>query len=129
MEISRSRMNALIGLVLWIAAGSLRAQQPPALVIEGGTLLDGNGGTPVPDSVVVIQRNRITRVGTRGQGTYPPNARIINAAGKYVLPGLIEGQSSYNWFFGEAMLNYGVTSTIDVAAGVLQRSFGPLTKR
>ncbi len=29
---------------------SAQSQQPPALVIEGGTLIDGNGGAPVQDS-------------------------------------------------------------------------------
>src|SRR5436309_216841 len=28
-----------------------QAQQPSTLVIEGGTLIDGNGGTPVPDAL------------------------------------------------------------------------------
>ncbi len=102
----------LIGMVIF--SGCARAQEPSALVVEGGTLIDGNGGAPVRDSVVVIQGNKIVRVGLKGQGSYPANARVINASGKYVLPGLIEGQSSYNWFFGEAMLNHGVTSTIDV---------------
>ena len=36
------------------------------------------------------------------------------ASGKYVLPGLFDSQNSYSWYFGEAMLNHGVTSTIDV---------------
>jgi hypothetical protein len=31
-----------------------------------------------------------------------------------VLPGLFDSQNSYSWYFGEAMLNHGVTSTIDV---------------
>ena len=39
---------------------------------------------------------------------------IIKADGKYVLPGLFDSQNSYSWYFGEAMLNHGVTSTIDV---------------
>ena len=102
-----------IGALLF--AGLVRAQQPPALVIEGGTLIDGNGGAPIANSVVVIQGNKIVRVGLKGRGTYPAGARVIDATGKYVLPGLIEGQSSYNWYFGEAMLNHGVTSTLDVA--------------
>jgi len=111
-------MAPLLGILM--AGGCAQAQQalvqqPQALVIEGGTLIDGNGGAPVRDSVVVIEGNKITRVGVKGQGAYPANARIINAAGKRVLPGLIEGQSSYCWYMGEAMLNYGVTSTLDVA--------------
>src|ERR1700722_6785051 len=93
---------------------SLYAQQPAALVIEGGTLIDGNGGAPVRDSVVVIEGNKITRVSRKGQATYPANAVIIRADGKFVLPGLFDSQNSYSWYFGEAMLNHGVTSTMDV---------------
>jgi len=93
---------------------SAQSQEGPALVIEGGTLIDGNGGTPVRDSVVVIQGNKITSVSRKGQAAYPANAWIIKADGKYVLPGLFDSQNSYSWYFGEAMLNHGITSTIDV---------------
>jgi len=63
--------------VLLFFSGShttVQAQQPAALVIEGGTLIDGNGGTPVVNSAVVIQGNRIAALGRKGQLTYPPNA-------------------------------------------------------
>jgi amidohydrolase family protein len=94
-----------------------QAQQPAALVIEGGTLIDGNGGAPVRDSVVVIQGNKITNVSRKGQASYPANAQVIKADGKFVLPGLIDAQVSYSWPFGEAMLINGVTSTIDIGNG------------
>ena len=93
---------------------SALAQQPAALVIEGGTLIDGNGGAPIPDSVIVIQGNKITSVSRKGQGSYPANARVIRADGKFVLPGLFDSQVSYAWYFGEALIYHGVTSTIDV---------------
>ncbi len=95
---------------------SAQSQQAPvrALVIEGGTLIDGNGGTPILDSEIVIQGNRITSVSRRGQAPYPANAWIIKADGKYVLPGLFDSQNSYSWYLGEGMLNYGITSTVDV---------------
>jgi hypothetical protein len=101
----------------WLALlfpAALAAQQPAALVIEGGTLIDGNGGAPVRDSVVVIQGNKITAVSRTGQGTYPAGARIINATGKFVLPGLWDSQTAYSWYFGEAMLIHGITASIDV---------------
>jgi hypothetical protein len=50
----------------------------------------------------------------RGQVTIPPNARVVNATGKFLLPGLWESQTAYSWYFGEAMLNHGITSSIDV---------------
>jgi imidazolonepropionase-like amidohydrolase len=104
-------------LLLAVVGGltSAQSRQAPALVIEGGTLIDGNGGMPVKDSVVVIQGNKITSVSRKGQvAALPANAWIIKADGKYVLPGLFDSQNSYSWYFGEAMLNHGITSTIDV---------------
>lgn len=91
-----------------------QAQAPAALVIDGGTLIDGNGGAPVTDAVVVIQGDRITNVSRRGQASIPANAQVIRADGKFILPGLWDSQVSYNWYYGEVMLNYGITSTIDV---------------
>jgi predicted amidohydrolase len=109
------RLTLLLLLAIWAGPTSAQAQQAPALVIEGGTLIDGNGGMPVQDSVVVIQGNRIASVSRKGQAAaYPANAWVIKADGKYVLPGLFDSQNSYSWYFGEAMLNHGVTSTIDV---------------
>ncbi len=106
----------LVPGILGLFAGLSQAQSPqaPVLVIEGGTLIDGNGGTPIPNSEVVIQGNKITSVSRKGQVAYPPNAWVIKADGKFVLPGLFDSQNSYSWYFGEAMLNHGVTSTIDV---------------
>ena len=91
-----------------------QAQPDRVLVIEGATLIDGNGGAPVPDSIVVIRGNRIAAVSRRGQMSYPPNAHVIDAAGKFVMPGLFDSQVSYEWYLAEPLLNYGVTSTIDV---------------
>src|SRR5438874_3124814 len=118
---ARCRLSLFLPLALVCSLSAARSQQPsaaPALVIEGGTLIDGNGGAPVRDSVVVIEGNKITSVSRKGQASYPvsypANAWIIKADGKYVLPGLFDSQNSYSWYFGEAMLNHGVTSTIDV---------------
>ena len=98
-----------------IAVHVVAQAQQPALVIEGGTLIDGNGGAPVQDAVVVIQGNKITSVSRKGQASYPANAQVIKADGKYILPGLWDAQVVYQWYFGEMMLNHGITSTIDVA--------------
>jgi hypothetical protein len=109
------RLALFLLLAILCSFSDARAQQPAALVIEGGTLIDGNGGAPVRDAVVVIQENKIMSVSRKGQAAaYPANAWIIKADGKYVLPGLFDSQNSYSWYFGEGMLNHGVTSTIDV---------------
>jgi len=107
----------LLLIVLFAVSVPGQTPAPAAIVIEGGTLIDGNGGAPVPDSVVVIQGNRIAAVSRKGQATYPPNAKIIKADGKFILPGLWDSQVSNSWYFAEPQLNHGVTSTIDVGTG------------
>ena len=100
-----------------ISYGLVIAQAPApdaVLVIEGGTLIDGNGGPPVADSVIVIRGNRIAGVSKRGEVSYPAGAHVIHATGKFVMPGLFDSQVSYEWYLAEPLLNYGVTSTIDV---------------
>lgn len=96
----------------------------PPLVIKGGTLIDGNGGEPLADALVVIEGNRITNVGQADEVSYPENAEIIDASGKFILPGLWDAMVSYQWFYGEIMLNHGITSTIDVGiAGEIGAAF------
>ena len=60
-------------------------------VFEGGTLIDGTGGPPVADSVVVVNDDgRIEAAGRRGVIAVPPNAEPIPISGLTLLPGLID---------------------------------------
>jgi imidazolonepropionase-like amidohydrolase len=94
-------------------AAFLQAPQPAVVVIDGGVLIDGNGGPPVRDVQIVIQGNRITAIGRKGQNT-PPNAQVINADGKFILPGLWDALDNFVWNQGEILLNNGVTSFIGI---------------
>ena len=110
-------ITAAFAVIAALGGNRVAAQNAPALVIQGGTLIDGNGGAPVANAVVVIQGNRIAAAGPAGQVQVPAGARVINAAGKYVLPGLWDGQTNYSWFNGELNLNQGVTSVMDIGNG------------
>ena len=102
----------------WVPALALAAVPAiltaQTLVIHGGTLIDGNGGPPMADAVVVVRGNRIEAVSTGDVPAITEDATVIDAEGKFILPGLWDSQVSYNWYYGEIMLNYGITSTIDV---------------
>src|ERR1041385_6819804 len=93
-----------------------QTQQPSAVVIAGGTLIDGNGGTPVRDALIIIQGNKIASVGRKGQ-TYPANAQVINAYGKFIIPGLWDSHGVPMWYQNELLLNHGITSATDVGTG------------
>ena len=105
-----------LALLLWsLPIGGFQAQPQATLVIEGGTLIDGNGGAPVTDALVIIQGNRITTVSKKGQVSYPATAQVIHADGKFILPGLWEAETVYGWFGGETSILHGVTSISDIA--------------
>jgi imidazolonepropionase-like amidohydrolase len=110
-------ITASLAVIAGLGGERVAAQNATALVIQGGTLIDGNGGAPLANSVVVVQGNRIAAAGPAGQVQVPAGARVINAAGKYVLPGLWDGQTNYSWFNGELNLNQGVTSIMDIGNG------------
>ena len=71
--------------------------------LVGGTLIDGYGGPPIRNSVILVTGERITRVGTVGSVQIPADAKIISTEGMSVLPGLwdmhvhlmINGHSDY----------------------------------
>jgi imidazolonepropionase-like amidohydrolase len=114
------RMTRRVGLWLlsvslsfgsWPALGLSHA--PPVTVIEGGTLIDGTGGPLLENAVVVVQGNKIVAVGKKGTVSFPQNARVIPADGRFILPGLIDGHVHYAEWHGELTLAYGVTTVKD----------------
>ncbi len=57
--------------------------------LVGGLLIDGRGGAPIENSVVLIEGSRISAVGTAATVKIPSCAERIDAVGKTVMPGLI----------------------------------------
>ncbi|OFZ87132.1 MAG: hypothetical protein A3F74_13685 [Betaproteobacteria bacterium RIFCSPLOWO2_12_FULL_62_58] len=58
--------------------------------IKGGTLIDGKGGRPVKDPVVVMQGRRIKKVGTQDKIKIPRDAQVIDAARYTLMPGMMD---------------------------------------
>ncbi|MBI4483284.1 MAG: amidohydrolase family protein [Acidobacteria bacterium] len=83
-------------------------------VLRGGTLIDGTGAEPLAGSVVVIEGGRIRDVGREGSVSVPAGATVIDARGKFILPGLIDGHVHYKGWDGELYLNHGVTTVVDI---------------
>ncbi|MCH7979363.1 MAG: amidohydrolase family protein [Acidobacteria bacterium] len=92
-------------------------EQPAVLVIEGGTLIDGNGGAPVADALIIIRGNQIETVSRKGQAQYPAGARVLQADGKFILPGLMDAHVHYQDFLAELFLTHGVTSVFEIGGG------------
>jgi len=83
----------LVVLGLALAAAPAAAQKKPpesVLALVGGRLLDGYGGPPLENSVIVVRGNRIEAVGRVGEVSIPAGARVISTEGYTVLPGLMD---------------------------------------
>jgi imidazolonepropionase-like amidohydrolase len=95
----RIRRAAIVSLVLATAvalAGTPGAQAPArafprAILIVGGTIIDGTGAPPRHNDGLLLQNGRIRIVGPRAIDRAPRDARRIEAADKWIVPGLIDG--------------------------------------
>ncbi|TMH37954.1 MAG: hypothetical protein E6H56_16590 [Betaproteobacteria bacterium] len=75
-------------LVVLVIAAPARAQQVTA--VTHAVLIDGNGGEPVPDAVVVIRGSVIEVLGPARSVLVPRNANVIDAHGRTLMPGLAD---------------------------------------
>lgn len=66
-----------------------RDQAQTTTVLTGARLIDGNGGAPIENAVIVIRGERIQSVGRAGSTAIPQGAEVVNLAGKTIMPGII----------------------------------------
>ena len=97
------------------------------VVLRGGRAVTMKGTEIIENADVVVRDNRIVAVGERGKVEVPAGARIVDVAGKTVLPGFVDTHYHAQWLIPEvhpgltwqylAMLAYGVTTTRDPQTG------------
>ncbi len=67
---------------------ALLIAQSNVKALVGGTMIDGFGGPPLRNSVIIIEGERIKTIGQVGNIEIPAGAEIISTEGMSVLPGL-----------------------------------------
>jgi imidazolonepropionase-like amidohydrolase len=83
------RLGQVLVAAVFMAVGLAQAQP---IAVVNGTVLDGNGGEPIPNGVIVIDGKRIVAVGTRDV-RIPRGAKRIDATGKYIIPGMMDANA------------------------------------
>jgi imidazolonepropionase-like amidohydrolase len=78
----------IILLPTLLAAQVNRALQSSSLVFNHVTVIDMTGSHPKPDMTIVIQGDRIVAIGKSAKSRIPKDARVIDATGKFLFPGL-----------------------------------------
>ena len=126
--------------VLVIAGGLLRPNPAaqttaPVTAIVGGTVVDGNGGAPIADAVILIDGARIAAVGPRSAVAIPAGARQVDARGQWILPGFIDTNVHLSLYGGqndryETMVRYQPREAeIVLEAAQIDLSYGITTVR
>lgn len=127
--VSTPRRSARTTLVLLVTLLSLSCWEETGraaertTVLQVGLLIDGSGGTPIKDAVIVIEGKRVQAVGKSGNIPLPQGADIIQLGDKTVIPGLVDSHAHYREWQGELYVNNGVTTAFDVGDNPLAWSF------
>lgn len=89
-------MKNIMLALLCVGSGALAAETPAstsnAILIRNATILTITHGK-IEHGSVLIRGSKIAAVGTADQVTAPAGAQIIDATGKYVMPGIIDTHS------------------------------------
>jgi imidazolonepropionase-like amidohydrolase len=93
---------------------SISGSRAEKIALVGGTLIDGTGRAPVPDSVVVIEKGRIIDAGPKSRVKIPSGAQKVDARGKTILPGLWDMHAHFEQVeWGPIYLAAGATTVRD----------------
>jgi imidazolonepropionase-like amidohydrolase len=126
MAKAMKKTSPLILLLLWAAQQlALFAQTAPPrpLVFTQVTVIDATGAPAKPGMTVVVVDDRITVVGRTGRVKIPANAEVVDAAGKFLIPGLcdmhvhltiIPNQAVSRELMLPLLVAYGVTGVRDM---------------
>jgi imidazolonepropionase-like amidohydrolase len=86
----KNSVTSVFLLITFAFCTMVKTQPSTHAVITGATLIDGTGRAPLKDAVIVIAGNRIKQIGAKNKIDLPKNAQLIDAAGKYIIPGLAD---------------------------------------
>jgi imidazolonepropionase-like amidohydrolase len=124
------------GVMITLQISAAQAPSPDSrTAIVGGTVIDGNGGPPIADAVILIEGARITAVGPRRAVSIPAGARQIDAHGQWIVPGLIDTNVHLSLYGGqndryETMVRYQPREAeIVLEAAQIDLSYGVTTVR
>ena len=83
---TRPQTSLILCLSFLLIAASASPPGQPKLVLTHVTVIDATGAPAKPNMIVVIANGRIAAIGE--QVRIPKDAQIIDATGKFLIPGL-----------------------------------------
>lgn len=63
------------------------------IALVGATAITMNGDEVIPNSIVLVENNRITMIGSAASMTIPADTRQIDVSGRWIMPGLVDAHA------------------------------------
>ena len=109
-EMLGQRFIVILGLIM-ATAGCSATEEPveitPGLqAFVGAQIIDGTGGAPITDGVLVVRDGRIEAVGAGDTVAVPADAEQIDVTGRTIIPGLINAHGHVNNVRGLDQVDY-----------------------
>jgi adenine deaminase len=84
------KIGLFLAVAIVAAVALLVAAVPPdeTLAIVHATVIDATGSPAQPDLTVIVADRRIVEIGGSASVGVPKNARVVDARGKFLIPGL-----------------------------------------
>lgn len=92
----RISVFALFGLTLTLLVTASPQQRPELLVIDHVNIFNGTESPVIRNGVIVIEGDRIRDIGRRGNIKGGPGVTIVDAKGKFAIPGLIDAHIHFD---------------------------------
>src|SRR5256885_8309733 len=104
----------LLALMLLGGCSKILPPKDRVIALEGATLIDGAGGDPKQDALIIIRNGHIEAVARVNEIPIPKGAERINLVGKTVIPGLIDSHAHLERWAVARYLAWGVTTIRDL---------------
>jgi imidazolonepropionase-like amidohydrolase len=112
------RRPAVVLALLLSAGGCDRfVKHDQIIALEGATLIDGAGGAPKQDAVIIIRNGHIDAIARVNEIPIPKGAERIDLVGKTIIPGLIDAHAHVERWAAERYIAWGVTTVRDLHGG------------
>ena len=98
----------LAALLLLVAVAACGGGGDQVIALEGATLIDGAGGAPKEDAVIIIRNGHIEAIARVNEIPIPKNAQRVNLVGKTVIPGLIDAHAHVERWAASRYVVWGV---------------------
>jgi imidazolonepropionase-like amidohydrolase len=106
-----SRTLLYFALATAACTSSLHAQ---SLLIRGGTLIDGTGRSAIQNAQILIRDGLIAEIRAGDASERHVGVEVLEAGGKFIIPGLIDSHIHYRDSNAELFLAHGVTTVNDL---------------